>query len=114
MEVAVVRPSGASMANAIAEGMVKAENEELKHVIDMLMHEIAEKDELIAMYRWKEQRAREQSLERIRERAAKRRVAAWGIGNSGRVAATRSGAADNAKKARVPMWQRVCTVLGLI
>lgn len=85
MEAAVVRPSGASMANAIAEGMVKAENQELKNVIDMLMHEIAEKDELIAMYRWKEQRAREQSLERIK-----------------------------AKKRRVPVWQRVCAVLGLI
>ena len=114
MEVAVVRPSGASMANAIAEGMVKAENEELKHVIDMLLHEIAEKDELIAMYRWKEQRAREQSLERLKEGAARRRLAARGIGNSGRVAATRSGAADMAEKKRVPVWQRVCAVLGLI
>ena len=90
MEVAVVRPSGESMAHAIAEGMVKAENNELKNVIDMLLHEIAEKDELIAMYRWKEQRAREQSLKRIRE------------------------GADTAQKKRVPVWQRVCAVLGLI
>lgn len=85
MEAAVVKYGNESMANAIAEGMVKAENEALKAVIDMLNCEIAEKDELIAMYRWKEQRAREQSLERAR-----------------------------AKKARVPIWQRVCRVLGLI
>jgi pyrroline-5-carboxylate reductase len=85
MQGAIVRIGKGDMSNAIAEGMVKAENIALKETVDMLLHEIAEKDEIIAMYRWKEQRDREASLARFRE-----------------------------KKTRVPMWQRVAMILGLV
>lgn len=88
MQGAVIRMGGdAGFAGAIAEGMVKAENEALKGTIEMLLCEIAQKNELIEMYRWKEQRSMEQAL--MRHQQAK-------------------------KKTRVPMWQRICRALGLI
>jgi pyrroline-5-carboxylate reductase len=85
MQGAIVRIGKGDMSNAIAEGMVKAENIALKETVDMLLHEIAEKDEIIAMYRWKEQRDREQTIERYKR-----------------------------KKIRVPVWQRIASVLGFI
>ncbi len=68
MQGAIVRIGKGDMSNAIAEGMVKAENIALKETVDMLLHEIAEKDEIIAMYRWKEQRDREQTIERYKRK----------------------------------------------
>ena len=85
MQGAVIKLGGGEVSNAIAEGMVKAQNIALKETIDMLLHEIAEKDEIIAMYRWKEQRERERSIEEFRR-----------------------------KKTRVPVWQRVAMALGLM
>lgn len=63
-----------AMARAIAEGAVKAENEALKETIDMLLCEIAQKDELLELYRWKEQRNIEQVLRKYRESAPKKSI----------------------------------------
>lgn len=56
------------MAQAIADGALKAENEALKASIETLLCEIAQKNELIELYRWKEQREREQVLMKYRDR----------------------------------------------
>lgn len=57
-----------AMAKAIADGALKAENKALLETIDMLICEIAHKDELLELYRWKEQREREQVLMKYRDR----------------------------------------------
>lgn len=88
MQGAVIRLAGDNeFAGAIAEGMVKAENAALRETIDMLMCEIAQKDEIIQMYRAREIRARERSLERLRE---------------------------SNKKTRTPAGLRIAKVIGLI
>ena len=85
MQGAIVKIGNGKVSDAIAEGMVKAENIALKETISMLVYEIEKKDRTIEAYRWKEQREREQSIEKFRQ-----------------------------KKSRVPMWQRIAMVLGLI
>lgn len=59
------------MAQAIADGALKAENEALKASIETLLCEIAQKDELIELYRWKEQREGERMLARYYNRQPK-------------------------------------------
>jgi hypothetical protein len=60
-----------AMAKAIADGALKAENKALLETIDMLMCEIAHKDELLELYRWKEQREGERMLVRYYNRQPK-------------------------------------------
>ena len=86
MQGTMIKIGRADIAEAIAEGAVKAENEALKEAIDMLLCEIAQKDELIELYRWKEQQEHEKMLQKYRDE----------------------------QKTRVPVWQRIAMVFGLI
>lgn len=66
--IMITQSTPPAMAKAIADGALKAENKALLETIDMLMCEIAHKDELLELYRWKEQREGEQMLRKYRSR----------------------------------------------
>ena len=66
--VAITPSTPPVLAQAIAEGAVAAENKALRETIDMLLCEIAQKNELIELYRWERQRAGEEMLRKYRRK----------------------------------------------
>lgn len=62
------------MAQAIADGALRAENEALKGTIEVLLCEIAQKDELIELYRWEAQRKHDRVLMKYRDRPSRMSV----------------------------------------
>ena len=77
MQAAVIKAGNADIAEALVEGIVKAENEALKETVAMLVYENEQLRIRLGLEEWKKAQEREEKLCRMAERSRKAAKAPW-------------------------------------